>query len=82
MAIDPISIASIIIAITTAASTLFGVLHLRKSKCLGSECLCESENKKIERIKSIIQREGINIPIKNIVSQPTQNQIINKESTI
>ena len=53
--IESVSIAAIIIAVATSIGTLLGALHLRKSSCLGSECICETEEKKIERIKSVIK---------------------------
>lgn len=65
MAIDPISIAAIIISAATTIAGAIGALHLKKSNCLGNSCECyESEQKKIERIKSIIRSEQ-NTPTNN-----------------
>ena len=80
MAIDALSITAIIISSLTTISGIIAGFHLKRSNCLGNSCECyESEQKKIERIKSIIRSEN-NSPNNNktfdlILSQPKEENI-------
>jgi hypothetical protein len=45
-----------LVSVITAISGLVAGLHIKKSKCFGNECFCESEETKINRIKTVIDR--------------------------
>ena len=53
---EPIAITSLVISIITTISGAVTAMHLRKSSCLGSECICETEDTKIKRIETIIKK--------------------------
>jgi hypothetical protein len=72
---DVLSISAIVISGLTTIGGIIAGFHLKKSNCMGNSCECyESENKKIERIKSVIDKNYSNNnspinkePLKNII---------------
>lgn len=61
MATDILSISAIVIASLTTISGIIAGFHLKKSQCLGNSCECyETEEKKINRIKSVIEKNYSN----------------------
>jgi hypothetical protein len=55
--LDALSISALVVSVITALSGLIAGMHIKKSKCLGNECLCESEETKTQRIKSVIEKQ-------------------------
>lgn len=58
MSLDVLSIVAIVISGLTTVSGIIAGFHLKKSNCLGNSCECyETEEKKILRIKSVIDKD-------------------------
>ena len=72
-----LSISAIVVSVITALSGLIAGMHIKKSKCFGNECLCESEETKIDRIKKVINKQysGNITPISKDLSKDLSTDI-------